>query len=68
MATDDTVSRKLMGQLMRSWESEARGIQGGPANSAIERRMRDLQARVFRACAERLKQTLQTRKVPGGLY
>lgn len=65
----ETVDKRLMERLAESFEHEARAVDGGDeAMTPLERRLRTMHARCFRACADRLRHTLTTGKVPRGLH
>lgn len=70
MKRGETVTVKLMHDLARSLDAEARGVLGPGFEqcSPQGRRYRQMHARCFRACADRIRQTLATGKVPDGLH
>lgn len=66
----DTVPKRLMLDLATSFEREARGVLGPGIEqcSPQGKKYRQMHARCFRACADRLRRTLQDGKVCDGCY
>lgn len=70
MNHQDMVPKRLMLDLAASLEREARDVLGPGLEqcSTQGKKYRQMHARCFRACADRLRRTLQDGKVCDGCY
>ncbi len=63
-ANNARVDRALMERLAASFEAEARSVEHGDTTmTTVERRLRAMHGRCFRAAADRLRRTVATGKL-----